>query len=414
MTKCLCIKNDGKKCTRNASTKPDTNPNFCWQHQKCEHTSASLEKKKIGEKKQIGEEKKIGEKKQIVKQKQLYGKINIKKKNIEEKQTTENKDTVPISLIELYIQYEMKFDTTGHPVKLDKQWFIDKGYNISKTDSIIWAHENEVKSAFETHYLTLDNKYYNRQGSDQELLNYLVIIYKTMPEIISDEYVTEIYDQIKSDWIGVDSYKFENSELYNSTNYLSYEATLTYKAILKDILQKLHSFKFKKIIPKVKKTIPKVKLMKSLNKIKILPQSSENKHIREFKHFNSDAYKAIIDFVNSDDFKQFNMGNKFYNWTAAKKEIIDKLLIGYGQMRKDVEIIRIFNSNVDEAYKSYQFVYNLMDNIQDAWFGISIKKHEDSYFFPGSGMSYYIEKTLYHFLILMNNLYYIKFQKKRE
>lgn len=35
MPTCQCIKPDGKQCTREASTKPDQNHIFCWQHQNC-------------------------------------------------------------------------------------------------------------------------------------------------------------------------------------------------------------------------------------------------------------------------------------------------------------------------------------------------------------------------------------------
>ena len=40
MTKCSCLKPDGKQCTRVASTKSGHNPLFCWQHQKCAGTIA--------------------------------------------------------------------------------------------------------------------------------------------------------------------------------------------------------------------------------------------------------------------------------------------------------------------------------------------------------------------------------------
>jgi hypothetical protein len=36
MPRCLCIKNDGQQCTREAIKKSGQNPQFCWQHQKCQ------------------------------------------------------------------------------------------------------------------------------------------------------------------------------------------------------------------------------------------------------------------------------------------------------------------------------------------------------------------------------------------
>ena len=41
MSRCLCLKPDGKQCTRNATIKANNDSNFCWQHQNC--------KKNIGE-----------------------------------------------------------------------------------------------------------------------------------------------------------------------------------------------------------------------------------------------------------------------------------------------------------------------------------------------------------------------------
>ena len=35
MTQCLCLKTDGKQCSREASKKSDKNGIYCWQHQKC-------------------------------------------------------------------------------------------------------------------------------------------------------------------------------------------------------------------------------------------------------------------------------------------------------------------------------------------------------------------------------------------
>jgi hypothetical protein len=35
MVQCQCIKTDGKKCTREVSTKAGDNHMYCWQHQKC-------------------------------------------------------------------------------------------------------------------------------------------------------------------------------------------------------------------------------------------------------------------------------------------------------------------------------------------------------------------------------------------
>lgn len=35
MTRCLCVNNNGKQCTRDASNKPAQNKQFCWQHQSC-------------------------------------------------------------------------------------------------------------------------------------------------------------------------------------------------------------------------------------------------------------------------------------------------------------------------------------------------------------------------------------------
>src|SRR5437899_12480604 len=36
MVQCQCLKANGQKCTREASTKAGDNPLFCWQHQKCQ------------------------------------------------------------------------------------------------------------------------------------------------------------------------------------------------------------------------------------------------------------------------------------------------------------------------------------------------------------------------------------------
>lgn len=36
MVQCQCIKTDGKKCTREVSTKVGDNHMYCWQHQKCQ------------------------------------------------------------------------------------------------------------------------------------------------------------------------------------------------------------------------------------------------------------------------------------------------------------------------------------------------------------------------------------------
>ena len=36
MSQCLCLKDNGKQCKRNASTQSNHNPQFCWQHQRCQ------------------------------------------------------------------------------------------------------------------------------------------------------------------------------------------------------------------------------------------------------------------------------------------------------------------------------------------------------------------------------------------
>ncbi len=53
MTKCLCLKNDGKRCTRNITAKSGQDAQFCWQHQKCQNiaTITSQETKKTLKKK---------------------------------------------------------------------------------------------------------------------------------------------------------------------------------------------------------------------------------------------------------------------------------------------------------------------------------------------------------------------------
>ena len=45
MTNCQCMKKDGKKCTRDASTKPNTNHIYCWQHQNCIAVGVTIEGK---------------------------------------------------------------------------------------------------------------------------------------------------------------------------------------------------------------------------------------------------------------------------------------------------------------------------------------------------------------------------------
>ena len=62
MSKCQCIKPDGQQCSRDASQKPNTNTNFCWQHQTC--TKISTKKTTIPLKKQSVEKIKIPIKKQ--------------------------------------------------------------------------------------------------------------------------------------------------------------------------------------------------------------------------------------------------------------------------------------------------------------------------------------------------------------
>lgn len=37
MPQCLCLKTDGKQCTREATKKVGSNHLFCWQHQKCQN-----------------------------------------------------------------------------------------------------------------------------------------------------------------------------------------------------------------------------------------------------------------------------------------------------------------------------------------------------------------------------------------
>ena len=41
MVQCQCIAGNKKRCSREASTKPNTNKNFCWQHQKCTSTQTT-------------------------------------------------------------------------------------------------------------------------------------------------------------------------------------------------------------------------------------------------------------------------------------------------------------------------------------------------------------------------------------
>src|SRR5438128_2094085 len=45
MTRCQCLKNDGRKCTRMASTKTGDDPLYCWQHQKCQIKSTQIVEK---------------------------------------------------------------------------------------------------------------------------------------------------------------------------------------------------------------------------------------------------------------------------------------------------------------------------------------------------------------------------------
>ena len=42
MTKCQCLKADGKQCTRDGSTKSGHNPFYCWQHQSCKSAGAGV------------------------------------------------------------------------------------------------------------------------------------------------------------------------------------------------------------------------------------------------------------------------------------------------------------------------------------------------------------------------------------
>src|SRR5438128_1221392 len=44
MVRCQCYKHDGRKCSRNASTKVGDNPLFCWQHQKCQTVAKQIPK----------------------------------------------------------------------------------------------------------------------------------------------------------------------------------------------------------------------------------------------------------------------------------------------------------------------------------------------------------------------------------
>lgn len=215
MTKCQCIKANGQKCERDASTKSGENPKFCWQHQNCQKINST--------------EQKLPEK----------NKIEIKEKKI-----PENKAPSPnIITVTANIKKGMgiPMDTHHYPsIKASETTTKEVKINKLAITAINQYIQNQKQFSY------ANDEFYNWPAAEAKVKNYLILVYDSMNKDMTDSNTYKLknntWNDIKNDIMGFKIYKLYNEEDAELSDDLQ-KTSLENTELLENLLSKIYKIK---------------------------------------------------------------------------------------------------------------------------------------------------------------------------